>query len=403
MKTKSIRRRVALALLIWSGFSALAFAVASYLAADNMELLVLEQNLAATATRVKQAVEQNEVPHYPAEEWYWGGPESKLDLPKNVQQLTVGSHHDVMIEGREFHVWVDKLPHDRLFLLYDLSEIERYEDHLVTFLVGCVFLLAIMGFITGSFGTAWVVRPLEDLAHRLQQLPPGARRFDAPQENDQDLVPMVSAIDELLRRNAALVERESRFTRIASHELRNPLASLSAALDLIQSQNKAPTTAAPLQRAQRATQRMSDMVAALLSFSRQEASANHEPAECCAAEVIREHIAELNEQSAVVATALCDLDDSVILAISPPLFAIVAGNLVRNALQHGSGQIVRVQLETDALTVSNQFEVTSPNTDMTADRLGLGIVELICGYQGWRLEHTVHDEQYIARVLFKQS
>ena len=269
MLLKHVRTRVAVALFAWSLVTAAAFAVATFFAADEMEIIVLEQNLQATAGAIRQQLQAGQEPDFPSESWFYGGLESRMLLPRSLRELPAGSFNDFSLNGGDFHIWIEPINGDRLFLIYDLSVIEHYEDRLVVFLMSAVFLLAVLALVTGLLGTGWVLRSLQDLSTRVRSLAATASGFQPPQAQDPDLQDVVKAIDDLCDRNAGLVERERSFTRIASHELRNPLASLAAALDLIAIKPLDDVQQPALQRARRASQRIADMVKTLLQFARE--------------------------------------------------------------------------------------------------------------------------------------
>ncbi len=400
MLNSSVRQRVALALFVWSGVTATAFGVATYLAADEMEIIVLEQNLSATATRIKQALKAGERPSYPNETWFRGGLESELELPASFRALPTGSFNDIAMDGEVFHVWIDEVPGDRLFLIYDLAVIEHYEHQLVIFLITAVVLLSSLGLVLGMFGTRWVMRPLDQLSDAVRSIKAGAEELELAQARDADLAPMITAINDLLRRNLALIKREVHFTRIVSHELRNPLATLDAALALTQSRVADEALAAPLARAQRASRRLRDVVSALLQFSRSEALSERGETHCQANSVIREALASLADAGLPVESVTCAITRDQPLAMEPALFGVMVSNLVGNALRHGRGG-AHLACDDQALSVSNPVHEDEAAADHIApDRLGIGIVELLCGYRGWHFHYEQIAGQFTAYVRF---
>ena len=399
----SVRRRVALALFVWSGVTATAFAISTFLAADEMELIVLEQNLSATATRIKQALLAGEMPSYPNETWFRGGLESDLELPRVFHELPTGSFNDLVMDGEVFHVWIDEVPGDRLFLIYDLAVIEHYERQLVLFLLTAVVLLSSLGLAFGMAGTRWVMRPVEQLSNTVRRMKAGTESLDVPQERDADLAPMVTAINDLLQRNLALVKREGHFTRIVSHELRNPLATLDAAIALTDSRATDEAIRVPLGRAQRASRRLSDVVSALLQFSRSEALSERGENQCDAAEVIHDAVAGLADAGFDSDAVSCEVSRRQPVDMEPALFGVIVSNLLGNAWRHGSGH-VRIRCDDAGLAVANPLQGEACDAmEFAPDRLGIGIVELLCGYRNWRFVYDVADGVFTARVLFQGS
>lgn len=390
---------MAVALFLWSGVTATAFAVATYLAADEMEIIVLEQNLSATATRIKQALLAGETPVYPNETWFRGGLESQLELPRAFRSLPAGSFNDIELDGVAFHVWIDEVPGDRLFLIYDLAVIEHYEHQLVMFLLTAVMLLSGLGLGLGMLGTSWVMRPVVDLSSRVSRIQAGTPRLDAPQQEDPDLAPMVHAINGLLERNHALVRREGQFTRIVSHELRNPLATLDAAIALLQTRAQPRDLQAPLGRAQRASSRLSDVVGALLQFSRGEAMASQDSGHCVAEQVLNQVLSGLSDDGLDVSAIRLAVDSDAVVPMQPALFAVLVSNLLLNALRHGVGEVV-LRCDASAMDVSNAVGEGRGADSFAPDRLGIGIVELLCSQHQWAFAYDLCDGQFRASLRF---
>jgi len=85
-----------------------------------------------------------------------------------------------------------------------------------------------------------------------------------------ELAPFTQAIDRLVARLQASLERERRFTADAAHELRNPLAALRLELDLAGQDTNAAERALHLQRSHEALDRMQRLVTQLLMLARVE-------------------------------------------------------------------------------------------------------------------------------------
>ncbi|HEX2851570.1 MAG TPA: HAMP domain-containing sensor histidine kinase [Acidimicrobiales bacterium] len=88
------------------------------------------------------------------------------------------------------------------------------------------------GGIIGFILSGNLVRPIRMLAARAEAVAAGdATAFD---EADAELAPLVGSLNRVIEGYATRAEREARFASDVSHELRAPLAALSAAVDVMQ-------------------------------------------------------------------------------------------------------------------------------------------------------------------------
>ncbi len=396
-----LRTRIAIGLVGFSLATSIAFGVSAYWATDVMEVLVLEQNIGEQARRIAKTIASGEAPQLPESDWYYARMQSGGDVASEFTQLQSGSHHEVMVDDREFHLWIEPVSNDRLFLFYDLAVIEAYESRLSVFLISTGVILGVFAFLLGLFLTPWVARPLTALAQRVAKLPRDARRLDGPEHEDADLAVLADAIDAYLSENSDLVQRERSFTGMASHELRTPIATISAALDVIALEPQQNNIAAPMRRIRRATDRMENLIEVLLDLARDQDVGESTLADWRPADMIREILAdETNQTERKQHKVELDLDDSLVLEVQPAMFRMIAGNLIANALTHGTGDTVRIQLSSTVFSVENDGEI---GPQPSRGRLGLSIVDVICARLGWRFQYTSGDGVTAADVLITHS
>jgi signal transduction histidine kinase len=200
------------------------------------------------------------------------------------------------------------------------------------------------------------------------------------------------------------VEREQSFTSTASHELRTPLAVIRGAVELLEAQLvDRPASGKALERIQRAVREMSEFTDALLMLSREERAGAPPDAGCDVGELL---VRAAADQLSVVPGKRIppEMPDSEGLHVAAPasMVAMVIGNVVRNALQHGTGDSVVCRLTGRELRVTNAG--TLPQTDLGTGAIpprrftthpgghgmGLYLVRRICERYHWsiRLENT---------------
>lgn len=190
---------------------------------------------------------------------------------------------------------------------------------------------AIIGFILSGN----LVRPIRMLAARAEAVAAGdATAFD---EADVELAPLVGSLNRVIEGYATRAERESRFASDVSHELRAPLAALSAAVDVMQRRRgQLPDgTTVALDALSDQIDGFQTLVLDLLEMSRFDAGR---------AELVAEP-ADLREliRHALVSISADDVPVFVDPAVPPRLvvdrrrIAQVIVNLVENARRYGGG------------------------------------------------------------------
>ncbi|HEX7167391.1 MAG TPA: HAMP domain-containing sensor histidine kinase [Acidimicrobiales bacterium] len=90
------------------------------------------------------------------------------------------------------------------------------------------------GAVVGFFLTGRLVRPLQRLAQQAEALAAGDVSAVSEGDTDDELRPLVVALNRAIESIGAKAELEARFASDVSHELRAPLAALSAAVEVMQ-------------------------------------------------------------------------------------------------------------------------------------------------------------------------
>lgn len=93
--------------------------------------------------------------------------------------------------------------------------------------------------VIGVFSLRRSLRPLREISAQAQRISPRQSdvRLDA-EHLPSELVPLVSAVNQALDRLEAGMEQQRRFTANAAHQLRTPLAILTAELDVLEGDGK---------------------------------------------------------------------------------------------------------------------------------------------------------------------
>jgi two-component system sensor histidine kinase QseC len=218
----------------------------------------------------------------------------------------------------------------------------------------------------------WVVgrtlRPVDAVARQVgaldaQALAPLAESDPLPDE----IAPLRSALNALIRRVNEAFDNERRFTADAAHELRTPLAALKVQAQVALRAQTADGQQRALMQVMAGVDRMTHLVEQLLTLARVD-PANQprlppllDPAESIAA-VCAELMpqAQLNQQTLEV-----DLIPGCTVAVSAPWLQIALRNLVDNALRYaGAGAHIQVRVAPDgagcSITVADDGPGVAP-------------------------------------------
>lgn len=122
------------------------------------------------------------------------------------------------------------------------------------------------------FGISRGLRPLEDLRRRITHR--SAHDFDAiPVGNiPRELLPVITALNDLLLRFQAVQEEQRRFTADAAHQIKTPLAVLTAEIELARADTTCPCAQPTYDRLQTAAFRLTHLVRQLLALAHSEAN-----------------------------------------------------------------------------------------------------------------------------------
>ncbi|HEX7011412.1 MAG TPA: HAMP domain-containing sensor histidine kinase, partial [Steroidobacteraceae bacterium] len=312
------------------------------------------------------------------------------ELPRHIAMLKPGQMHRVRSDGRLLDVLVRDGDFGRLYITYDVTTHARQEAIAALVLgLGVCAIVALAAFAATAFSRR-LVEPVTALADRLTQIDPGQRHVRiGAQFAGNELEPIARSVDMFMERLDGFVEREQSFTATASHELRTPLAVMRGAVELLETLlADKPGAAKALGRIQRAVREMSEFTEALLALSREQVAEIRTEASCDVHAVLA-RVIEDQRSVAPDKHIVLEIDSDTSLRVAAPesMVAMTIGNLVRNAIQHGSGPQVLCRSQGRELIVTN--EGTLPTEDLGAaprrftthpggHGMGLYLVRRIC-------------------------
>jgi len=279
-------------------------------------------------------------------------------LPVPLRQLPAG-YHRVAGDAGEIVAFVSEGPTGRLYLVFNQEQVGR-----LAFLFGFVPLIVVLIII---YITTWltyrasrralspiialakVVRDWDPKQPDLKAIDPGQLSRDP----DGDVETLAGALHGFASRIEEFVERERNFTRDASHELRSPLTVIKVAAEVLQEEELSPFAHRTLARIERSARDMEALMEALLLLARESDTGLPEE-EFFANDVVRE---EVERAQPLVAGRPIELrieePGSFLLNASERVFAVMVGNLVRNACLYTEHGVVSVIVGPDFVTVQD--------------------------------------------------
>jgi signal transduction histidine kinase len=280
-----------------------------------------------------------------------------------------------------------------LIVSRDISVMESQEIYSTLTLLSVALVIALVSVVLSYVNARQLVRPLQRLTHRIHQTEPGKSmaRLDTDY-NDIEFVEIAQTFNRFLSELEAFVGREKSFVKLASHELRSPLAVIAGALEIIEKRDQlTEEDKHTLARVRRASQSMQADIEVRLKLARGEMEPGaREPVNV--ERSIQDTLADLRSTRPEQAERLHfePGKNSVVVTTDPSLMRMLIRNLVHNALTH-TRSTVQIELSTDGFRVSHSGAgLPQPVMErlsrplarqpeaMQESSFGLLIVQLIC-------------------------
>ena len=396
----SLRQRMALAFAAFGGLVSvlLALALGLWMSVLNLEHRLLDEALSAELAdyAARRTRNPRSLPPRAAGVRGFVSPGADAGLPPALRDLPPG-RFDITLADTPYRAAVSQRAGARFVLLYDQTQLFDRQRHFALRLAAGVLLVVLL-FAAGAFWLAGrVIAPVTRLAALVRHLNPRAPAGGFARDFPGDEVgALAHAFDNYLARLQAFVVRESAFTADVSHELRTPLAIIQGAVEVLREQ-AGPELERPLARLERAAQEMSELIAAFLVLAREERG-GAPAASCDLAEVLPE-VVERHRYLAArkPVTLVLEPCAGLRLPVERVVAAVVAGNLLRNAIAHTAAGQVRLRLEGGELSVADTGSGIAPEdlphvfrrlyrgAESHGAGLGLAIVKRICDQYHWQV------------------
>lgn len=281
---------------------------------------------------------------------------------------------DIRVDGRHWRTYAMRSTDGRVLIRAaerrdsraEITETLRLE-HGLSVLVA----LPLLAFLVG-----WAVqrglKPLASLAHTLAKRSPGSRAPIVLDQAPSELEPVLVALNQLLHRSEDALERERRLSADMAHELRTPLAGISAHLQNAEMEQGGPAVAASVAKARQGVAVMTRRIDQLLALAKIEAgAATEETSPVSLASVATDVIEELTplmlRQNADLSLRHDLPNDPYTVQGHEAALSALVRNLVENALRHiPSGGVIEIGLNRNAQAI--HLDVTDNGPGIPADR-----------------------------------
>jgi len=201
---------------------------------------------------------------------------------------------------------------------------------------GLAFFIAALAVVW--FGVARGLGPLDELRTELAARSARDLRPLGESQAPEEVRPLVSTLNDLLRRLAESIEAQQRFVADAAHQLRTPLAALQAQVEAARREGLPPALAPTVDHLYAATRRAAHLARQLLTLAAVDPSAEHPftPEAADLAHVAQPHVADWLARADAKGIDLGFELEPARVEGEPQLIGELAANLIDNALNYTS-------------------------------------------------------------------
>lgn len=265
----------------------------------------------------------------------------------------------------------------------EYDSFEQMENRILY--AAAVYLLLVLSVLW--FYNRRIARYTTHLANWAEQLSLDNLDEATPDFRYQELTRISEQLKLAFERIASLLEKEHRFLRNASHELRTPIAVIKSNMELIKRLEVNDSLAKPLQRVAEANQGMQELTETLLWLGREDEAAP-QVKQIVMAKLLDRLIDDLRYllQGKHVKIQLEDKSSLSTVGLAETPLKIVVGNLLRNAFQYTQQGAIDIYIDNEQLIIENtDIHATEIDKDNSFG-MGLTLVQQLCKRLNWQLE-----------------
>lgn len=240
-------------------------------------------------------------------------------------------------------------------------------------LVGVPTMIALLALV-GWWLLGKALQPVDTMGRQAAAIPGTDlhRRLEVPAAHDE-LGRLADTFNDLLARIEVAADRQRRFVADAAHELRTPLASLRARLEIdLRHSTAGPDVAASQRMVLGQVTRLADLVNDLLQLARMDADPHLQRRSVDLEDLVWDAVRDAREHAAprINTTGI----SPVRVLGDPATLRRVVRNLLDNARRHARHTVtVRLSIDTASPSAAAQPDATQPTATLTVADDGPGI------------------------------
>lgn len=269
---------------------------------------------------------------------------SGLDLPVSLRSTVSGGTPATMrFRAEDEPVLAVGVPipaiDSQYYEIVSLADLESSLNVLAVYLVGASAVTAAAGAALGWWASRRTLLPLADVGRAAQAIAGGELDTRLQGSDDPDLAVLVSSFNDMATALQDRIERDARFASDVSHELRSPLMTLAASIEVLQTRrDEMPERSqAALDLLVEDVERFQALVADLLEISRFDSgSARLDLETVDIVEFLRQAVRVATDDDVPVAVD-GDPGTHLLVDIDKRRIARVVANLIDNAAKYGDG------------------------------------------------------------------
>ncbi|MDD9370689.1 MAG: HAMP domain-containing sensor histidine kinase [Acidimicrobiales bacterium] len=251
------------------------------------------------------------------------------------------------------------------FEVVSLGELEETLESISVSLLAAALLSTMAGAAVGWWAARRVLRPLRGIGDAAHAIATGRLDTRVEASDDGDLATLADSFNEMAVALEERIQRDARFASNVSHELRSPLMTLAASIEVLENQrDDMPDRArAALDLMVADIERFQQLVEDLLEISRFDAGVMHLDLEEVRVDELIIQAVTLSTDVDVPVDIDSDLAGVVVRADKRRLSRVIA-NLLDNAAKYGEGA-TRVELRKrgDAVLIAVEDDGPGVTTD----------------------------------------
>jgi signal transduction histidine kinase len=229
-----------------------------------------------------------------------------------------------------------------------LTEVEDTLRTLRNVLLGGGIMVAVAAALTGRFAAGRALRPLREVGEAAEAIAGGKLETRLDTKGDEDLSGLAASFNEMAGGLEERIQRDARFASEVSHELRSPLMTLAASVEVLENaRNDMPERAqTALELLSSDIHRFQNLVEDLLEISRYDVgTADLQTDAILFAEFVRAAVDVASSED--IPVEVSPEAEELIIEGDKRRLARVVANLVDNAAKYGDG-VTRVEVSATA-------------------------------------------------------